>query len=68
MITQYDDWKDIYYRGPLRPIGHTYPPSFREDKGEKAFKIIKALMDKKLVQIEKIEQFIDLMDELIKIL
>ena len=48
-----------------------YPVYLQErskDKGKQAFEIIKVLKDKRFVNLEKVGDFIDLMDELIKIL
>jgi len=63
----WDYWQDSYY--PY--ITQSYPVYIQErarDKGKQAFEIIKILKDKKLVKLEKVGDFIDLMDELIKIL
>jgi len=52
-------------------IKTSYPVYIQEralDKGKQAFEIIKILKDKKLVNMTKVGDFIDLMDELIKIL
>lgn len=37
-----------------------------EDKGMKAFKVAKALQDKKIVKCNSVKQFIDLVDLLVK--
>ncbi len=61
-------WQDWYYPNT---IIHSYPVYLQEralDKGKQAFEIIKILKDKKLVNLTKVADFIDLMDELIKIL
>lgn|SRR3990167_9768289 len=61
-------WTDQYYPIVIR---ESYPVYFQQramDKGKQAFEIIKILKDKKLVKLEKVGDFIDLMDELIKIL
>lgn len=61
-------WHDHYYP---KVIHESYPVYIQErslDKGKKAFEIIKILKDKKLVQLRTVGNFIDLMDELIKIL
>lgn len=53
--------------GGYCPIHTNYFYNFaRMDKGEKAFKIIKTLIDKKIVKLAKVEDFVDLMDTLIK--
>lgn len=64
----YGYWQDYYYP---RVIKESYPVYIQEralDKGKQAFEIIKVLKDKKLVNMSKVGDFIDLMDELIKIL
>jgi len=64
----WDYWQNWYYP---QVIHHSYPIYIQEramDKGKQAFEIIKILKDKKLVKLEKVGDFIDLMDELIKIL
>lgn len=67
-LTGWGYWTDYYYP---QVIYRDYPVYVREraqDKGKKAFELIKVLKDKKLVKLEKVGDFIDLMDELIKIL
>ena len=61
-------WTDHYYPQVIHPSYPVYLQERSKDKGKQAFEIIKILKDKKLVQIEKVSNFIDLMDELIKIL
>jgi len=61
-------WQDYHY--PY-VISNSYPVYIQErslDKGKQAFEIIKVLKDKKMVQLKKVSDFIDLMDALIKIL
>lgn len=68
VTTCWDYWQNWYYP---QVIYQSYPVYIREramDKGKQAFEIIKILKDKKLVNLEKVGDFIDLMDELIKIL
>jgi len=48
--------------------GYSYPTYVYVDKTEKAFKIIKTLMDKKTIKLNTVKQFIDLVDEITKIL
>jgi len=64
----YDYWHEqrpIVY--PM-PINYIFCSHTTEDKGLKASSIIKALIKKKLVKIDTIDQFVDIMDELVKIL
>ena len=61
----YDHWIDRnpWYTSTIYPYyGNT------QDKGLTALSIVKALMDKKLVKLTTIKQFVDLMDEIVKIL
>ena len=57
-----DNYRDYYYP--------SYP-SYRindDDKGSKAFSIIKHLIEKKLIKVDEATTFISLMEELMKIL
>jgi hypothetical protein len=60
-------WQNWHYP----QIVQSYPVYIREkakDNAKQAYEIIKILTDKKLVKVDKVKDFIDLMDELIKIL
>ena len=61
-------WRDYYYPYVIRESYPVYIKEQAQDQGKKAFEIIKMLKDKKLIKITTIGQFIDMMDELIKIL
>ena len=66
--TCWNYWQDWYYPQIIR---ESYPVYIQEkslDKGKKAYEIIKILKDKKLINIRTVNQFIDIMDSLIKIL
>jgi len=66
--TCWDYWIDHYYP---QVIHNSYPVYLQErakDKGKQAFEVIKMLKDKKLIKLEKVSDFIDAMDALIKIL
>ena len=61
-------WQDYYYP---QTIIHSYPVYLQDrakDSGKQAFEIIKVLQDKKLIKLEKVSDFIEAMDTLIKIL
>lgn len=61
-------WRDYYYPTIIR---ESYPVYIKEkavDKGKQAFEIIKALKDKKLLNVEKVDDFIEAMDTLLKTL
>ena len=62
----YDYWQNSY----PAPVGYVYSFSTYtpQDKGLKALSIIKILIKKKVAKIDTIEQFIDVMDELVKVL
>ena len=61
----YDYWNTYYPQSVTYPY---YSNTICIDKGLQALSIVKALMNKKLVKLTTIKQFIDLMDELVKIL
>jgi len=63
----YDYWHEQRPFNPM-PINYTFCSHTTEDKGLKALSIIKVLIKKRLVKIDTIEQFVDIMDELVKIL
>jgi hypothetical protein len=61
-------WTDYYYPSVIRESYPVYISERAKDKGKQAFEILKILKDKKLVKMDKVADFVDLMDELIKIL
>jgi hypothetical protein len=61
-------WQNWYYPTIIRESYPIYIQERAVDKGKKAFEIIKILKDKKLIHIQRVSDFIDIMDELIKIL
>ena len=61
-------YQDYYYPQIIRESYPVYLQERSKDKGKQAFEIIKTLKDKKLIQLRTVGDFIDLMDELIKIL
>ena len=67
-LTCWGYWRDYYYPSVIRESYPVYVSERAKDKGKQAFEIIKVLKDKKLVTLSKVSDFIDLMDELIKIL
>lgn len=61
-------WQGIYYP---QVILQSYPVYIQEkamDKGKQAFELLKALMDKGLVKIDKVKDFIEAMDTILKTL
>lgn len=67
-ISTWGYWRDYYYPQVIRESYPVYIKERAEDKGKQAFEIIKAMQDKKLMQLEKVSDFIEAMDTLIKIL
>lgn len=61
-------WRDYYYPTVIRESYPVYVREQAQDKGKKAFEIIKVLKDRKLAKLDKVSDFIDLMDSLINIL
>ena len=59
-----------YYRNWWYPTFYPYSSTtiLQEDKGIKAKDILCMLMDKKLVSIRTVKDFVNMMDEIIKIL
>ena len=64
----WDYWHQNYYPYVIHESYPVYLQERSQDKGKKAFEIIKILKDKRFVQLEKVSDFINLMDELIKII
>ena len=67
-LTCWGYWRDYYYPTVIRESYPVYLTERAVDKGKQAFEIIKVLKDKKLVKLDKVGDFIDLMDSLISIL
>lgn len=64
----WDYWQNYYYPQVIRESYPVYVKEKSEDNGKKAFEIIKMLQDKRFVKFEKVSDFIDAMDALIKVL
>lgn len=54
----WQDWCNHYHYYQ----SYCYPTEDREDRMSKAFRIVKSLMDKKIVEAKTVKQFIDLVD------
>lgn len=67
-LSCWDYWRDYHYPQTIVTSYPVYIQERAKDKGKQAYEIIKVLKDKKLVDIKSVGKFIDLMDELIKIL
>lgn len=61
-------WQDYYYPQVIRESYPVYIQERAKDEGKKAFEIIKVLQDKKLIKLDKVSDFVEAMDTLIKIL
>ncbi len=67
-ISCWDYWRDYHYPQTIIPSYPVYIQERAKDKGKEAFEIVKMLKDKRFINLEKVHDFIDIMDELIKIL
>ena len=66
--TLWNYWQNQYYPYVIRESYPVYIQERAMDKGKQAFEILKALMDKDLVKIDKVKDFIEAMDTLLKTL
>lgn len=67
-LSAWDYYQNYYYPYVIKESYPVYIQERAQDKGKQAFEIIKSLKDKKLLKIDKVEDFIEAMDTLIKIL
>lgn len=68
IIGCYDYWQERRTVVYPTPLAYNFCNHTIEDKGLKALSVVKSLIKKKMVKIETVEQFVDLMDELVKLL
>ena len=64
----WDYWQGPYYG---QVIVQSYPAYMQDkamDKGKQAFEILKSLLDKKLIKLEKVSDFVEAMDTILKTL
>ena len=61
-------WQDDYYPKVIREAYPIYLQERAMDRGAKAHEILKCLMDKGLVKLDKVKDYIEAMDVLIKTL
>ena len=66
--TCWNYWQEYYYPQVIRESYPVYIQERAKDKGKQAFEIIKMLSDKKMIKMDKVKDFINVMDLLIKIL
>jgi len=64
--TLWDYWQNIYYPQIIRESYPIYIQEKAMDKGKQAFELVKALMDKKLLNVEKVKDFVEAMDTILK--
>jgi hypothetical protein len=61
-------WQNQYYPYVIRESYPIYIQEKAMDKGKQAFELLKALMDKGLVKVDKVKDFIEAMDTILKTL
>lgn len=61
-------WQNQYYPYVIRESYPVYIQDKAMDKGKQAFELLKALMDKNLVKVDKVKDFIEAMDTILKTL
>lgn len=66
--TLWSYWRDDYYPYVIKESYPVYIQEKSMDKGKQAFELLKALMDKNLVKVEKVKDFIEAMDTILKTL
>jgi len=66
--TVWDYWQEYYYPQVIHKSYPCYIQERSKDHGKQAFELIKALQDKKLMKLDKVSDFIEAMDVIIKTL
>lgn len=61
-------WQNYYYPQIIRESYPVYIQEKAMDKGKQAFELVKALMDKDLIKVDKVKDFIEAMDTILKTL
>lgn len=61
-------WSGVYYPQIIRESYPVYIQEKAMDKGKQAYELVKALMDKKLLNVEKVKDFVEAMDTILKTL
>jgi hypothetical protein len=64
----WDYWQHWHYPQVILPSYPVYLQDRAKDNAKQAFEVLKILMDKKLLKVEKVGDFIEAMDALIKVL
>jgi hypothetical protein len=66
--TLWNFWQYDYYPHIIKESYPVYIQEKAMDKGKQAFELLKALMDKNLVKVDKVKDFIEAMDTILKTL
>ena len=66
--TLWQFWQNLYYPYVIKESYPVYIQEKAMDKGKQAFELLKALMDKGLVKVDKVKDFIEAMDTILKTL
>lgn len=66
--TLWNFWQNQYYPYVIKESYPIYIQERAMDKGKQAFELLKALMDKGLVKVDKVKDFIEAMDTILKTL
>lgn len=66
--TAWGYWQHYYYPQVILQSYPVYLQDRAMDKGKQAFELVKALQDKKLMKLEKVSDFIEAMDTILKTL
>lgn len=66
--TLWNYWQNQYYPYVIRESYPVYIQERAMDKGKHAFELLKALMDKGLIKVDKVKDFIEAMDTILKTL
>ena len=61
-------WQDYYYPAIIKESYPIYIQEKAKDKGKLSYEIIKVLRDKGLIEVNKVKDFMKLMDTLISLL
>jgi len=66
--TLWQFWQNQYYPYVIKESYPIYIQEKAMDKGKQAFEILKSLMDKKLLKLDKVSDFVEAMDTILKTL
>lgn len=67
-MTCWNYWHQYYYPQVILQSYPVYLQHQAMDKGKQAFEIVKALLDKKLIKLDKVSDFVEAMDTILKTL